>query len=200
MPVGLEPVHTVQGPLCDYDRDQFGVAWADVDHNGCDTCNDILGRDLTQVTYKANTHDCVVLSGTLADPYTGRTINFRRGQNTSTEVQIDHVVALSDAWHTGANALTSDQRQTFANDPYNLLAVDGPSNEEKSDGNAADWLPDDQSFRCEYVARQIGVKSKYSLWITKSEHDAMACRIGNVPVADGPRQRWCAYSAGSEAE
>lgn len=178
----------------DYDRDQFGVAWADVDHNGCDTRNDILGRDLTQVTYKANTHDCVVLSGTLADPYTGRTINFRRGQNTSTEVQIDHVVALSDAWHTGANALTSDQRQTFANDPYNLLAVDGPTNEEKSDGNAADWLPYNQSFRCEYVARQIGVKSKYSLWITQSEHDAMAsvlatCPSQTVPDNGGVRTR-----------
>ena len=158
-----------RAPKTGYSRDQFGAAWADVDHNGCDTRNDILNRDLTDKTYKANTHDCVVASGVLQDPYTGTRIDFVRGQDTSAAVQIDHVVALSDAWQKGAQQLTEDERRNLANDPYNLLAVDGPSNQRKSDGDAATWLPANTGFRCEYVARQIGVKQKYRLWVTQAE-------------------------------
>lgn len=179
-----------RAPKTGYSRDQFGAAWADVDHNGCDTRNDILNRDLTDKTYKANTHDCVVASGVLQDPYTGTRIDFVRGQDTSTAVQIDHVVALSDAWQKGAQQLTEDERRNLANDPYNLLAVDGPSNQRKSDGDAATWLPANTGFRCEYVARQIGVKQKYRLWVTQAEHDAMAnvlatCPAQTIPVDGG---------------
>ncbi|KFI48835.1 GmrSD restriction endonuclease domain-containing protein [Bifidobacterium biavatii] len=175
-----------RAPKTGYSRDQFGAAWADVDHNGCDTRNDILNRDLTDKTYKAGTHDCVVATGTLQDPYTGSTINFVRGQNTSAAVQIDHVVALSDAWQKGAQQLTADQREQLANDPYNLLAVDGPSNQQKSDGDAATWLPANKSYRCAYVARQIGVKSKYALWVTQAEHDAMANVLASCPSQTVP--------------
>jgi hypothetical protein len=115
-----------------------------------------------------------VQSGILADPYTGTTINFLRGSATSTAVQIDHVVALSDAWQKGAQQLTTEQRTAFANDPLNLHATDGPTNMKKGDGDAATWLPPNKGFRCEYVARQISVKATYNLWVTQAEHDAMA--------------------------
>lgn len=177
-----------RAPKTGYARTQFGAAWSDVDHNGCDTRNDILKRDMTNVTFKPGTHDCVVKTGTLNDPYTGKTINFVRGQHTSTAVQIDHVVALSDAWQKGAQQLSADQRLQLANDPYNLLAVDGPANQQKSDSDAASWLPSNKSFRCQYVARQIGVKHKYALWVTQAEKDAMTSVLSGCPgqtVPDG---------------
>ncbi|CAI3804976.1 HNH endonuclease family protein [Pseudarthrobacter sp. MM222] len=172
-----------RAPKTGYSRDQFGQAWADVDRNGCDTRNDMLRRDLTSLAVKPGTRDCVVLSGFLNDPYTAAAINFQRGSSTSTAVQIDHVVALSDAWQKGAQQLSPAQRTAFANDPLNLLAVDGPANQQKSDGDAATWLPPNRSFRCEYVARQISVKSSYSLWVTQAEHDAMARVLGDCPGA-----------------
>ena len=156
-----------------YTRAQFGQAWADVDRNGCDTRNDMLKRDLTNVEFKVKTRDCVVLAGVLLDRYSGETINFVRGNDTSMEVQIDHVVALSNAWQTGAFKLTLVQRTAFANDPMNLFAVKGRLNSQKGDGDAATWLPPLKSFRCTYVAQQIAVKAKYSLWVTAPEKEAM---------------------------
>jgi hypothetical protein len=162
-----------RAPKTGYDRALFGQAWADVDRNGCDTRNDILKRDLAGITY-TNSVPCKVQSGTLADPYTGTSISFLRGTATSSAVQIDHVVALSDAWQKGAQQLTVEQRTAFANDPLNLQSTDGPTNMKKGDGDAATWLPPNKGFRCEYVARQISVKATYSLWVTQAEHDAMA--------------------------
>ncbi|MEC5192215.1 MULTISPECIES: GmrSD restriction endonuclease domain-containing protein [unclassified Arthrobacter] len=170
-----------RAPKTGYSREQFGQAWADVDRNGCDTRNDVLRRDLTALALKPGTGDCVVLSGILNDPYTATLINFLRGNSTSSAVQIDHVVALSDAWQKGAQQLTEAQRLALANDPLNLLAVDGPSNQQKSDGDAATWLPPNTSYRCDYVARQISVKSSYGLWVTQAEHDAMARILGGCP-------------------
>ena len=163
-----------RAPKTGYSRDQFGTAWADVDHNGCDTRNDILARDLSGETFKPGTHDCVVATGTLADKYTGTTIRFVRGADTSSAVQIDHIVPLSLAWQTGAQQFSEDQRKQFANDPLNLIAADGPSNSAKSDKDAATWLPPNKAFRCEYVARMTAVKAKYKLWVTRPEHDAIA--------------------------
>ena len=163
-----------RAPKTGYDRTEFGPAWADTDNNGCDTRNDILARDLTATTTKAGTRNCVILTGRLADPYTATTISFRRGADTSSEVQIDHVVALSDAWQKGAQQLTKARRTAFANDPRNLLAVSGPANQKKGDGDAATWLPGNKAYRCAYVARQISVKSAYKLWITRAEHTAMS--------------------------
>ena len=164
-----------------YTRDQFGPAWADVDRNGCDTRNDILKRDLTNEVFKEKTNGCTVLSGTLVDPFSGETINFVRGVATSSEVQIDHTVALSNAWQTGAFKLTADQRKAFANDPLNLLAVKGRLNSQKGDGDAATWLPPLKSFRCEYVSRQIAVKIKYKLWFTAPEKEAMIRILKTCP-------------------
>ncbi|EOM76800.1 DUF1524 domain-containing protein [Rhodococcus rhodnii] len=168
-----------RAPKTGYDRALFGQAWTDdvpveFGHNGCDTRNDILTRDLTDVTYRPGTRDCVVTSGTLDDPYTGTTIAFVRGETTSSAVQIDHVVALSDAWQKGAQQLDTATRTAFANDPRNLRAVDGPTNQQKGDGDAATWLPPDRSYRCEYVSAQVEVKAAYRLWVTQAEHDAIA--------------------------
>ncbi|NMD97258.1 DUF1524 domain-containing protein [Rhodococcus sp. BL-253-APC-6A1W] len=167
-----------RAPKTGYDRDLFGQAWSDdvsveFGHNGCDTRNDILRRDLVDIAYKPGTRDCVVASGTLHDVYTGTTIAFTRGQDTSTAVQIDHVVALSDAWQKGAQQLDPETRANFANDPRNLQAVDGPTNSRKGDGDAATWLPPHRPYRCTYVARQVQVKAEYGLWVTQAEHDAM---------------------------
>jgi hypothetical protein len=171
-----------RAPKTGYRRTQFGPAWADVDHNGCDTRNDILNRDLTNRTWRDGTHNCIVTSGILHDPYTGTVIHFTRGRRTSEAVQIDHVVALSDAWQTGAQQLDESTRKDLANDPLNLLAVDGPANQQKSDSDAASWLPANKSFRCDYVARQIAVKKKYRLWVTAAEKDAMKRVLSSCPT------------------
>jgi hypothetical protein len=180
-----------RAPKTGYSREEFGQAWADVDRNGCDTRNDILNRDLTAKTIKPGTRDCLVLTGVLADPYTAGTISFVRGSTTSSAVQIDHVVALNDAWQKGAQQLSVEQRTSLANDPLNLLAVDGPTNQQKGAGDAATWLPPNKSYRCDYVARQISVKATYSLWVTQAEHDAMArvldgCADIQVPTNQTP--------------
>ena len=164
-----------------YTRAQFGQTWADVDRNGCDTRNDILKRDLTAEVFKVKTHECVILSGTLIDPYSGETINFVRGNISSMEVQIDHVVALSNAWQTGAFKLSIKDRTAFANDPLNLLAVKGRLNSQKGDGDAATWLPPLKSYRCDYVSRQIAVKMKYKLWFTAPEKEAMVRILKSCP-------------------
>ena len=170
---------TIKGksPKTGYQRTgQFGSAWLDVDRNGCDTRNDILARDLTAI---AKSGSCKVMTGTLVSPFTAATIAFVRGQDTSSLVQIDHVIALSNAWQTGAAQLTQAQRITFANDPMNLLAVDGRSNAQKGDGDTATWLPANKAFRCSYVARQVSVKATYGLWVTQAERDAMARVLGS---------------------
>ena len=174
-----------RAPKTGYDRALFGQAWADVDRNGCDTRNDMLKRDLTAVSY-VNSVPCKVKSGMLDDPYTGRSISFLRGQATSSAVQIDHVVALSDAWQKGAQQLTTEQRTAFANDPLNLQATDGPTNQKKGDGDAATWLPPNKGFRCEYVARQVSVKARYGLWVTQAEHDSIAGILVGCPGQPAP--------------
>ncbi|MDM7990755.1 DUF1524 domain-containing protein [Arthrobacter sp. zg-Y877] len=193
-----------RAPKTGYDREQFGPAWADTDRNGCDTRNDILARDLVDIVYKDGTKECVVASGTFLDPYTGATIAFVRGNTTSTAVQIDHVVALSDAWQKGAQQLSAEERRQLANDPLNLMAADGPANGAKSDGDAATWLPANKAFRCEYVARQTAVKAEYRLWMTQAEHDAIAavlsgCPEEPVPLREGSASAAAAAGAGAPA-
>lgn len=157
-----------RAPKTGYSRSQFGNGWQK--NAGCDTRNIILARDLVD---EVVSEDCKILLGTLHDPYTGKTIQFTRGAGASDDVQIDHVVALSNAWQTGAQQLVFAKRQSLANDPLNLLAVDGPANQQKSDGDAATWLPSNKAFRCQYVMRQVSVKTKYSLWVTSPEKQAI---------------------------
>lgn len=159
--------------------EQFGEAWKDVDGNGCDTRNDILKRDLRDVT-TAGRNNCRVTSGVFDDPYTGKTIHFKYGKDTSSEVQIDHVVALHDAWMTGAQKLTQQEREALANDPENLLAVDGPENQRKGDGLCLNgkgctgmYLPPNEKYRCEYAAKFTEVKSKYNLGLTEGQKETL---------------------------
>jgi hypothetical protein len=168
-----------RAPKTGYSRGAFGPAWTDDvnvegGRNGCDTRNDILRRDLIDITLKPRSNDCTVLSGTLIDPYSGRTIPFTRGANTSADVQIDHVVALADAWQKGAQQLDQTTRQDFANDPRNLQATSAAMNKQKGDGDAATWLPPNKAYRCTFVSRQVEVKAAYGLWVTQAEHDAIA--------------------------
>lgn len=165
-----------RAPKTGYARTQFGSGWAS--SNGCDTRERILQRDLLNAV---TSDGCKVISGLLHDPYTGKDITFTRGIDTSSAVQIDHVVALGNAWQTGAQQLTTTQRQQLANDPLELLAVDGPANQQKSDGDTATWLPANKPFRCQYVARQITVKAKYTLWVTAAEKEAMQRVLATCP-------------------
>ncbi|MEU7633606.1 HNH endonuclease family protein [Nocardia sp. NPDC049220] len=167
-----------------YSREQFGPAWTDNvavpgGDNGCDTRNDMLVRDLTDVTFKAG--DCTVSTGTLNDLYTGKVIHFKRGPKSSDDVQIDHIVALSDAWQKGAQQLSPERRRDLANDPLNLQAVDGPTNQSKSDSDAASWLPPSSGYRCAYLTRQIQVKAAYRLWVTPAEKDVMVRELRTCP-------------------
>jgi hypothetical protein len=180
---GAEAIATLEelevkgrAPKTGYSREQFGDGWAT--DNGCDTRNIILHRDLKNA---AVNDQCQVTSGVLDDPYTGSTIQFQRGSGTSADVQIDHVVALSDAWQKGAQQLSYERRVELANDPLELLAADGPANQQKGAGDAATWLPPHKPFRCQYVARQVAVKKKYSLWVTQAEKDAIIRVLGTCP-------------------
>ncbi|MBO1268766.1 HNH endonuclease family protein [Arthrobacter cavernae] len=163
-----------------YERTEFGQAWLDVDRNGCDTRNDVLRRDLSDVSFTEGSK-CRVAAGQFQEPYTGQHVAFRRGPETSAAVQIDHVVALADSWQKGAQQLTAAQRQSLANDPLNLVAADGPENGKKGAGDAATWLPANKNIRCHYVARQISVKAAYRLWVTQAEKDAMKRVLSACP-------------------
>ena len=178
--VAHELVVKSRAPRTGYSRDLFG-GWVDTNRNGCDTRNDILARDLTGITFRPGTRNCVVETGTLADPYSGTLIAFVKGNETSNDVQIDHVVALSDAWQKGAQQWDGDTRIAFANDPLNLLAVAGPLNQQKGDGDAATWLPPNRAYRCASVARQVAVKHTYRLWVTAAEKDAMIRVLSTCP-------------------
>lgn len=166
-----------RAPMTGYDRDLFGPDWSDNvrvagGHNGCDTRNDMLQRDLRDISLRPGTRDCLVESGTLADPFSGEVIDFVRGRGA--EVDIDHLVALGDAWAKGAQSWDEATRRDFANDPANLLAVDAGLNRQKGAADAATWLPPNGSFRCDYVTRQVEVKATYGLWVTRAEHDALS--------------------------
>ena len=178
-----------RAPKTGYDRSLFGESWTDDvtvpgGRNGCDTRNDILRRDLVDVVIKPDSNGCAVLRGTLNDPYTGISVEFVRGPN-SAEVQIDHVVALSDAWQKGAQQLDEARRRDFANDPVNLQATIGWVNQQKGDGDAATWLPPNVFYRCVFVTRIVDVKTSYGLWVTQAERDAIAGVLSGCPATPG---------------
>lgn len=170
-----------RSPKTGYERSQFGEGWET--QAGCDTRNSILKRDLVDIVVDDK---CRVIRGTLHDKYTDKTISFERGSISSQAVQIDHIVALSDAWQKGAQFLSPMARVSFANDPLNLIATDGTANQQKSDGDAATWLPSSKTFRCEYVGRQVAVKNKYKLWVTAAEKTAIQSVLTTCPGARAP--------------
>lgn len=157
-----------RAPKTGYKRELFANSWQSL--GKCSMRNLILKRDLNDVVLD---EECRVLSGSLNDLYSGKTIEFTYGPATSNAIQIDHIVAVSDAWQKGAQSWDSAKRYQFYNDPENLVAVSGEANQQKSDSDASSWLPSNKSFRCDYVARQIQIKAKYGLWVTEAEKQAM---------------------------
>lgn len=166
-----------RAPKTGYSRSQFSQGWGTI--HECDARNYILARDLVDITLVP--HTCKVAAGRLVDPYTALTILFVRGPDTSDDIQIDHVVSLSDAWQKGAQALSPLDRYEMANDPLNLLAVQGDANQAKADGDAATWLPANKAYRCAYTARQVAVKTKYHLWVTPAEYQAIERVLTSCP-------------------
>jgi Protein of unknown function (DUF1524) len=150
-----------------YARDRFGQRWADTDHNGCDTRNDILGRDLDDVTKRGR---CVVVGGRLDDPYTGRNMTFIKAE--AAQVQIDHIYPLALSWRMGAADWSEDRRTDFANDRDNLLAVWGRPNGQKGDSGPAEWRPR-RAYQCTYAIKFVDVAAEYDLSITGADHDAL---------------------------
>ena len=179
----LEVLNTLEvkgrAPKTGYSRAQFGSGWATV--NGCSTRDIIMYRDLINVTLS---DECTVASGLLNDTYTGQSIEYSK--SSPSVIQIDHVIALSDAWQTGAQQLSAETREQLANDPLELIAVSGKQNQIKSDANAATWLPPNKPFRCEYIARQIAVKQKYKLWVIPAEQEAMRTVLNSCPIQTLP--------------
>lgn len=172
-----------RAPMTGYSRDQFGSPWFDEDGNGCDTRDDILARDLVHRRHQPGS-SCVLASGDLADPYTRQQIRFVKGDGDL--VDIDHVVALGNAWVTGAFRWSPGKRLALANDPANLLAVDASANRSKGDADAATWLPPNKAFRCSYVARQVSVKARYGLWVTAAERSAIDRVLARCPGERAP--------------
>lgn len=164
-----------RAPKTGYARTEFYNGWPTVD--GCSLRQRIIRREFGD---SAVLDGCNVIAGEFDEPYTGEHRVFTEKSQIS-KIQIDHVVALSDAWQKGAQYMTADTRYAIATDPLNLLAVDGPANEQKSDGDAATWLPANKKFRCQYVARQVSVKYKYSLWVTEAEKTAIAGVLESCP-------------------
>lgn len=168
-----------------YDRDEFGSGWKDPDSNGCDARNDMLARDLTELAFREGTNRCVVVTGRLDDPYTASTIHFVRGNETSTLVQIDHIVPLSWAWGYGAWSWSDEKRERFANDPRNLLAVDGPANASKSDSGPGEWMPPNDVYHCAYVKSFLTVVAAYSLSMPSRDKAAIRRELGQcAPLRD----------------
>lgn len=174
------PATDVDVAIPDYSRDAFGARWADVDGNGCDTRNDVLTRDLDDVVLM---HDrpCIVDTGTLEDPYTGQTIAFQHGEDTSQAVQIEHVIPLATAWRSGAWSWTDEQRLAFANDQTLLLAVDGPTNQGRGDRDLDQWLPPADAFTCTFVALVVDGLARYELSITDDARAAAATALDGCP-------------------
>lgn len=171
-----------RGPRTGYDRDEFGYAWMDsapggipYARNGCDTRNDLLRRDGEDLRFRSGS-DCVVMAMRLQDPYTGRTIDWAKSR--ATEVQIDHVMPLSYDWQMGAARWTEGKRQDIANDPLNLMPVDGPTNSSKGDSGPASWLPPNKRIRCSYAVRFAQVSLKYELPVTAPDKQMMLRQCG----------------------
>lgn len=170
-----------RAPKTGYSRSQFGSGWASV--HGCDMRNRILARDLSEVQYRPGRHRCVVVSGVLDDPYTGKRISFVRGNTTSRAVQVDHRYPLVLAWQQGAQQWPQQRREAFANDADNLVAVDGSANAAKGGSGPGSWLPPNKAYRCTYVIRFVEVTAKWDLSVNPGDR-AQTERILNRCAGD----------------
>ncbi|WP_441959950.1 HNH endonuclease family protein [Mycolicibacterium houstonense] len=172
----------------DYRRAAFGDSWDDDNsapggHNGCDTRNDILNRDLADKTFVAIKRcPTAVATGRLHDPYTNEVVSFVRGNQVGASVQIDHIVPLALAWDLGARDWPDDLRLRFANDPANLLAVAGKANQDKGDQEPAHWMPPNRAFWCQYAVQVAEVLRGYALPVDAASAVVLREAAGTCPV------------------
>jgi hypothetical protein len=161
-----------EGSGSGYERDRFGTRWKDTDRNGCDQRNDVLARDLREVRKRGG---CVVIAGTLDDPYSGKRVTFAKSD--ADEVQIDHVYPLALAWRMGASGWDEQRRERFANDHDNLLAVWGVPNRQKSDKGPGEWKPQ-KSYQCAYAGKYVAIAKEYALPIAQGDRTALRDFLG----------------------
>ena len=147
-----------------YDRALF-EHWRDIDGDGCDSRDQVLKRDSISLP-QVDPVNCNVIAGDWVSPYDGA-----KWTNPS-DIDIDHVIALKEAWDSGAWAWSAAQRKAFANDTSDsrtLLAVTDSVNQSKSDKDPSNWLPPLQSYTCTYLGNWIAVKVRWSLSMDSSE-------------------------------
>lgn len=195
IPVGQSATQVLSaltvGTKSNASSDRKSHQWNKVDEkSGNYTTRDlVLERDMNNVTFTSRGN---VKSGTLLEPYTGKTIHFQRGTSNKTEggsasnrdggIQIDHVVAYAEAYRSGLDKLDFQQRDTYYNDPDVLLAAQAEANNVKKDGTIAEWEPSNQAFQCDYASLQIGIKAKYGLMVDQKEHNKLAQVLASCPT------------------
>lgn len=144
----------------------------DSDANGCDTRDDVLARDLGDVHRDGS---CTVTSGTLRDPYTGRTVRYRRDHPGT--VRVEHVVPLPVAWRSGASDWDQAERTRFANDADTLVAVAARTARDRGERPPDRWRPA-RRYQCAFAQRYVTVAHDYDLTVTKAQHDALDTMLG----------------------
>lgn len=180
----LRQLPTVDDTPADaYDRDAYGEAWADVDHNGCNQRDDVLMRDVVEGTVTVGSQDGCdhdVLAGAWRDPYTGKLLRFDDLKDLvqAQSITIDHLVPLAEAHRSGADTWDSERRMLFANDLANLLAVDGGANSSKGDQDPANWEPPAVVW-CDYALVWVQVKSEWDLGVDSVERAVLQRRLSS---------------------
>jgi hypothetical protein len=162
-----------------YDSASFGEPWADIDGNGCAQDDDVLARDLSDAVRE----DCAVVSGTLRDPYAGRTIRITddrvdaSGGSGAGGIRVDHLVSLRAAHDGGAWEWSPERRLQFANSLENLVAVDAASAENRDDRGPGRWMPSDEDYACEYAIRYTWIVTAWQLAVTPADRDALTSAL-----------------------
>ena len=176
----LRPLTAERDPnLPAYDRDHF-AGWIDSDGDCVNTRHEILQSEAA--SFSMNTEGCAVASGEWFDPYTSRTFTDPR------DLDVDHVVALADAWVSGAWAWADELLDRFANDFGNLNAIAAGENRSKSARGPAGYSPSAPAAACDYLVQYATVKIRWGLSITPQDFDVVAtgltgCEVGVLPDA-----------------
>jgi len=147
-----------------YKREYF-KHWVDEDSDGCNTREEVLIRDSTTKP-QVDRYGCKVIAGNWYSPYDARKLT------EPSDIDIDHMVALKEAWDSGANVWSASTRQRFANDltdSRSLIAVTDSVNRSKGDRDPSNWLPPNRGYWCEYLSRWVAVKARWGLSMDQSE-------------------------------
>ena len=162
-----------------YDRDYFGYP-TDLDSDGCDTRDEVLIAD-SQVPVTTGTSLCDVTAGQWYSPYDGVLTD------NPSDIQIDHVVALSEAWDSGANQWDQAIAIEFGNavgSDDNLQVASRASNLGKSDYDPAEWLPDNTDAICWYVTTWSQIKLDWDLAMDATEYTTVTSILANCTTTE----------------